>query len=464
METIRDIPSAGANVANALGQGLGAGLQQLANARLQHVTEQKEAMKRERGLVSSGIFDTKEAKWASQLPDKLLDTVIKQKLQARSMEAFGQAFAPANNVAPNAGTNATGFGGGAGLNTGGSGGGSGVNALSGLGGGNAGNAGAASNTYSPVQANYAAMNPQQASVVAQMNETRRRDAEKAAREDKNFGLKKEEFEFKKNIAQGNQEIKRGNLEEKKKGTEIKKLAQEEKKSQDLWKHNEDYITEVNNKAAMADEMEKSLVAMETALDSGNLPSPTLFKAQKFFGADIGDFLSDNAQVVIKAGETMKSSMLKEYAGMGKLLASEFESLGNRVPGLLNDEPGARKLIALIRKHYTDSKYEKTVQDRLIAENNGNPPRNLKSMVYDDPGLKTMKKETLTDIRRIVSNQPHGHDELPDPSSRPVEALMETKNKRGYLVNTGTEWKSIAEFNPADQKRILAKYGINMGAR
>ena len=245
---------------------------------------------------------------------------------------------------------------------------------------------------------------------------------------------------------------------------VQKGAQQIKKEKEHAEYNKKYLEELNNKVRMSDEVEKNLTAMETAINSGTLPSPTEFKALQFFGADIGDFLSDDAQVFIKAGETMKRSLVQEFKGLGKILESEFKSLERSIPSLLNSKEGQLKLIGLLRKQIQTSKKEEEVAYRILDEHGDIQPRDLRHKVYADQEVRAQKKEELRDIKRIVSNQPYGYDEPPEPSTRPLESLVRDRDKNSYLVNNGVKWVPITEYKPADRNRILARYGITVGAK
>lgn len=303
-------------------------------------------------------------------------------------------------------------------------------------------------------------NPQTAALAMKILE----GAEKREQAAEAFEETKRHHKVQEGVQEKRANVMEGKLEETRKNTEIKKTEQALKQEERLIQENKPYLDEVENKARMADEMEKNLTTLEEALDAGDIPSPLEYKGMQFFGADIGDFMSSNAQIAIKASEALKRNMVQEFKGLGGVLEKEFESLSRSVPSLLNDKESAKKLVKLIRLQASTGKEEQAIANKYIEQGKGIPPHGLKRVVFNSPELKAVKERELLEIKRIIHNQPNGYDRKPNPKEEPIESVLETKDKKGYLVNTGTEWKSITEFKPADQKRILAKYGIIYGAK
>jgi hypothetical protein len=83
--------TAGGNLGNAFGTGLGAGLQSLANMKLNEITKQKQQAQTAQGL--RGLFPNANPQdlqaWSTLSPE-LLNTVVKQKLQEPNNAAYGQ--------------------------------------------------------------------------------------------------------------------------------------------------------------------------------------------------------------------------------------------------------------------------------------------------------------------------------------------------------------------------------------
>lgn len=76
MNVIRDT-TAGGNIGAAIGQGLGAGLQALAEHRLQTAMSKRQQNQKKQGLKALGMFDDSQVEGLSKLPDNLLSDVLK---------------------------------------------------------------------------------------------------------------------------------------------------------------------------------------------------------------------------------------------------------------------------------------------------------------------------------------------------------------------------------------------------
>lgn len=79
----------GGDLGSAIGNGLSSGIQNLANAKLQKITQQHEYGKKVRGLEALGI---KDADKLAHLDDETLQLVMKEKIQEPSRQAYSQSL------------------------------------------------------------------------------------------------------------------------------------------------------------------------------------------------------------------------------------------------------------------------------------------------------------------------------------------------------------------------------------
>lgn len=368
MAQILNIPGPGAQLASMIGQGLGTGLQQLAQNKLEQLQQKQQAGRTSTGLQALG-FTPQEAQNISLLPPNIQSDIVKNYLQAAESSGIDQALAQIR------GEEAPGI--------------SGTEAL----------------TQAPTPGISGAQSVSPASLgmpegIAPQLQTQL--GSQAAQ-----ALTPSVSQLPSNIADDvkDQRLQRMlqsprlSPEQKIKLEQLrqKRVSQKEKESlmqqKEINKETFPFYKEVLKKYRGAVKNNMRLDRMEELINSGKLSSPLFSSALKSiskgvfgFGIDLGFLQSASSQEFDKLTKDFLES-LKDVFGGGRITNIEIENYLKTLPNVLQSDEAKRRVLYNLRSFNQAEVLRKNAMDKIIKENNGRRPADLESRVEELIGPK-----------------------------------------------------------------------------
>lgn len=233
----------------------------------------------------------------------------------------------------------------------------------------------------------------------------------------------------------------------------------QKTDKDKWTYNSKYITRINNRATAAEENKWRWTVMRELYKSPNLISPTAYKGLEHIGMNTGDWIGNEGELLVKLTSDFKKniSLLSSTNG-GVVPVSEFKALEQAIPTVLNSPDGGIKLTRLIENaERLDLKAAELVKE--ITEKNGKvPPYDLQSQVLEKlkPMVDSVKKEAL-DIAKGISLPGDTVSKISDVLKNPVGTYSDD-GKGGIIIvdiNNKTHKKYARKATPQEEKEARA---------
>ena len=159
------------------------------------------------------------------------------------------------------------------------------------------------------------------------------------------------------------------------------------------KRSADFADTVVKEFQGAEASKVRLAQMETAANSGNLPTPTMVKTMDVLGIPIGVLGNPLAE----AYEKNVNEYIKDVSNYfpGQIRVAEIEPYMKTIPTLLNSDDG--KKIIIRNQQLINRAKESTYQayKDILKENNGRKPRNLDVEILErTSGLRDQLSEEL----------------------------------------------------------------------
>lgn len=335
----------GGDLGSAIGSGLSSGIQNLANAKLQKITQQHEYGKKVRGLEALGI---KDADKLAHLDDETLQLVMKEKIQEPGRQAY-------------------------------------ANALQSTLGGEQQQISTQTNNIPDEIRN---ITPEQKRELAQYlvspeasQQYKPEELEKLAKYlTTGEGLNQ-------NQQSTNKPSQPTGLNEKQ-ATELAKLGLEKKKTAskekaEAFKFTEAYNSKVAEEARAKKQENKILDRIIKLSEEGDIRDPVLSESLEKLGLDFKGLMSGDTTELKK----LESFFLRGASSLfgGKVSNQEMQQLLASVPTLLNSKEGRIQIAKQMKLANESSFLEDKVRREIIKENGGVPPFDIRDQVAERMG-------------------------------------------------------------------------------
>lgn len=180
-----------------------------------------------------------------------------------------------------------------------------------------------------------------------------------------------------------------------------------------------YIEKLNNRGEALRNEEFALDTIENAMDSGKLPSAQAAQLAEFLPVEnpqafLNNPVAEQAQAAIKG----YLRNVKEYFG-SRPVQWEIQQLLKGLPTIYNTPAGRRGIMNTLRAIHAVSKREREIANRLIEENDGEIPKNFVAKV--DKALEPYYKEVrekINDLNKMnMFNKQFDKGRVPELGSR-----------------------------------------------
>jgi len=312
------------------------------------------------------------------------------------------------------------------------------------------------NNYAGKPIDFKGLTSNQLLQLAQMGQTIKSSDRKYQQDERKIANQEKQFEQKYGLQErgiaAREKATEGRIAQGEEKIKIAKTEQELRQEERQISENKDYAKDLNERLAQSHEMKKNLTILKEAYEGGELPTPIAYFGMKMFGVNMGDLLSNDAQIAEKASSSLKRNMVKSLGG--KVLKSETDWISKSVPTLLNDPKTGSKLVDILMRGVDETELEASLYNDLVEKNNGVPPRNAHARIYNSPEMKDLRKHDIIDIKQLMRNQPNSYDNLYDiPKPKSFIVWDKKCHSMGDLEHEfGRQWEAIA-FYPGENHKF-----------
>lgn len=223
-------------------------------------------------------------------------------------------------------------------------------------------------------------------------------------------------------------------------TSFKKQSAESRDKADRFKATQSYRDTVLDKDKAADLALGRIKDMERLGKTGKLDNPLYVKFLKNIGWDIGTLLSPESE----AFEKLQADFLRDVKSIfgGRVTNLEVEKFLKSLPSLTQSQKGRDYVTAKFKALYSAQKEEADVMAKIIKENNGIPPYDLREQVREKMKgrLDELGKEFASDL---LSGPSSSVKELVADTALYAEGTRATNDDTGEeFIFEGGSWKPL----------------------
>lgn len=193
------------------------------------------------------------------------------------------------------------------------------------------------------------------------------------------------------------------------------------------------IAEFSDKGKVARDIEKKLPKLEKLITSGKLSSPTLagiLGAPKKLGIDLTSWLSPETGELI-GSENIFYPLMKYVIG-GNPTDAKLKAFSDKLPKATDSDDVKMRKVENLKILVKDLVAEEKAANKIAKQFGGQLPQNFRELVYEEAGRKEPQEESVA----------LDFAELPDPSSYKGSGFTDEETGRTAKVVNG-QWKWVS---------------------